>query len=367
MPQVAPLRRTPLHEAHRRAGARLVEFAGWEMPMQYSGVMEEHRAVRAAAGLFDVSHMGELRVAGAGGERFLQSVTPNDVARLAPGRAHYSALLDERGTYLDDLIVYRLAPDEFLLVVNASNREPDLAWLRAHAPGDVVLEDRSESWALLALQGPRAEAILAPLTAADLPAIKYYRFAEATVSGEPALVARTGYTGEDGFEIFLAPEAAPVVWEALLESGGPQGLMPAGLGARDTLRLEAGMALYGHEIDATTTPWEAGLDWVVKIDKGDFVGREALVRQREAGVQRQLVGFEVTGRGIARQGHKVMAASREVGVVTSGTFSPTFEVPLGMAYVPVDLAAPGTEIEIDVRGKPVAARTRALPFYKRAR
>ena len=252
-------------------------------------------------------------------------------------------------------------------MVNASNREPDLAWLRAQAPRDVELEDRSESWALLALQGPRAEAILAALTAADLPAIKYYRFAEAAVSGQPALVARTGYTGEDGFEIFLAPEAAPAVWEALLESGGPQGLVPAGLGARDTLRLEAGMALYGHEIDATTTPWEAGLDWVVKLDKGDFVGREALVRQRAAGVERQLVGFEVTGRGIARQGHKVMAGAREVGVVTSGTFSPTFEVALGMAYVPVDLAAPGTELEIDVRGKRVAARTRALPFYKRAK
>jgi aminomethyltransferase len=368
MSQVAaPLRRTPLHAAHRRAGAKLVEFAGWEMPVQYAGVMEEHRAVRSAAGLFDVSHMGELRVAGGGAERFLQGLTPNDVARLEPGRAHYSGLLGERGTYIDDLVVYRLAPAEFLLVVNAGNVERDLDWIRARAPDDTVVEDHSASWALLALQGPRASAILARLTAADLPSIKYYRFATAEVAGRPAILSRTGYTGEDGFEIFVEPAAAEEVWGALLGTGGADGLVPAGLGARDTLRLEAGMALYGHEIDATTTPWEAGLDWVVKLEKGDFVGRAALVRQREAGLARKLVGFEVTGRGIARQGHKVFAGATEVGAVTSGTFSPTLEKALGMAYVPVELAPAGSELEIDVRGKRIAARTRALPFYKRAK
>jgi aminomethyltransferase len=323
--------------------------------------------VRSAAGLFDVSHMGELRVAGGGAERFLQRLTPNDVARLEPGRAHYSGLLDEGGTYIDDLVVYRLAPDEFLLVVNAGNVDRDLAWIRGRAPDDTVVEDHSERWALLALQGPRAAAILARLTAADLPAIKYYRFAAAEVAGRSAILSRTGYTGEDGFEIFVEPAAVEEVWGALLETGAADGLVPAGLGARDTLRLEAGMALYGHEIDATTTPWEAGLDWVVKLEKGDFVGRAALVRQREAGLAKKLVGFEVTGRGIARQGHRVFAGGRDVGVVTSGTFSPTLERPLGMAYVPVELAPAGTELEIDVRGKRIAARTRALPFYKRAK
>ncbi len=363
----SPLRRTPLHAVHRQAGAKLVEFAGWEMPVQYSGVMEEHRAVRSAAGLFDVSHMGEVRVGGAGAEHLLQRLTPNDVARLEPGRAHYSALLDGRGTYLDDLVVYRLGAEEFLLVVNAANVERDLAWMKAHAPNDAVVEDRSESWALLALQGPRAAAILTRPTAADLSAIKYYRFAPAEVAGRPGLVSRTGYTGEDGFEIFLRPADAPEVWEALLAAGAADGLVPAGLGARDTLRLEAGMALYGQEIDSTTTPWEAGLDWVVKLDKGEFVGREALLRQRAAGVTRRLVGFEVTGRGIARQGHKVLSLGQEVGAVTSGTYSPTLERALGMAYVPVELAAAGTEIEIEVRRKPVAARICALPFYRRAK
>ena len=348
----------------------MVEFAGWEMPVQYAGVIEEHRAVRSAAGLFDVSHMGEVRVSGAGAEKFLQRLTPNDVAKLTPGRAHYSALLDERGAYLDDLIVYRLGVEEFLLVVNAANAAADFEWIARHAPrtaAPVRVEDVSDRFALLALQGPRAQEILAPLTDVELAGLRYYRFTTGAVGGKSALVARTGYTGEDGFELFLAPQDAPAVWDAVLAAGAPAGLQPAGLGARDTLRLEAGMALYGHEIDASTTPLEAGLDWVVKLDKGDFVGRAALAAQRAAGVPRRLVGFEVLGRGIARQGHTVFDGERAVGRVTSGTWSPTFEKPLGMALVESEHAAPGTRIAIEVRGKRLAAALAPLPFYRRQR
>jgi aminomethyltransferase len=365
MAAAAP-RRTPLHDRHRRAGARLVEFAGWEMPVQYAGVIEEHRAVRSAAGLFDVSHMGEIEVRGPGAEAFLQRLTPNDVGNLAPGRAHYSALLDENGGYRDDLIVYRRGGEEFLLVVNAANAAADFEWVAGHAGAGATIEDASDRWALLALQGPRAQAILARLTEADLAGLRYYGFTAATAAGRPALVARTGYTGEDGFEIFLAPDDAPAVWDALLAAGGGDGLQPAGLGARDTLRLEAGMALYGHEIDASTTPFEAGLDWVVKLDKGDFIGRDALLAQRAAGVPRRLLGFEVVERGIARQGHTVHVGERLVGCVTSGTWSPTFEKALGMALVEPD-CAPGAPVAIEVRGKRLAAALAALPFYRRRR
>ncbi|MEE9563129.1 MAG: glycine cleavage system aminomethyltransferase GcvT, partial [Thermoanaerobaculia bacterium] len=335
---------SPLHDRHVAAGAKLVEFVGWEMPVQYGGVIGEHRAVRSAAGLFDVSHMGEFLVTGPGAESFIQRLTPNDVAKLTPGRAHYSGLLTTAGTYLDDLLVYRLGEEEFLLVVNAANTQKDLAWLREQLDGEVELADRSMGYALLALQGPRALEILQPLTETELSTIRYYRFADGVVAGCPSLISRTGYTGEDGFELYLQPADAAAVWDRLLETGTPAGLVPAGLGARDTLRLEAGMALYGHEIDDTTTPLDAGLDWVVKLDKGDFVGRQALVAQKDRGTGRRLVGFEVEGRGIARQGHPVMADGKRVGEVTSGTWSPTFEKALGMAYVPHNLAEPETEL-----------------------
>ncbi|HEX5758481.1 MAG TPA: glycine cleavage system aminomethyltransferase GcvT [Thermoanaerobaculia bacterium] len=365
---VSELARTPLHECHREAGARLVEFAGWEMPVQYAGVIEEHRAVRQAAGLFDVSHMGEIAVRGPGAEALLQRLTPNDVGKLAPGRAHYSGLLTERGTYVDDLLVYRLAADELLVVVNASNAARDLDWMRARAGGEEAeVVDVSDRYALLALQGPRALAILQPLATPDLAPLRYYGFARGTVAGRPAILSRTGYTGEDGFELYLAPEDAPEVWRRLLAAGRGGGLVPAGLGARDTLRLEAGMALYGHEIDDTTTPFEAGLDWVVKLDKGDFVGRDALAAQRREGIRRKLAGFEIEGRGIARQGHAVVDGSGPVGVVTSGTWSPTFEKALGMAYVPVELAAPGARLAVDVRGRALPAAVVGLPFYRRPR
>jgi aminomethyltransferase len=365
MSESQSLQRTPLHECHLEAGARMVDFAGWEMPVQYSGVIEEHRAVRTAAGLFDVSHMGEVRVRGAGAEAFLQSLTPNDVSKLVPGRAHYSGLLTGRGTYIDDILVYRLAPEDFLVVVNASNAPRDFEWIASRAAGlrDVEVTDESARYALLALQGPKAVEILAPLATPDVTGLRYYGFAQGEVDGVPALISRTGYTGEDGFELYLAPEEAPGVWRRLLAAGA----VPAGLGARDTLRLEAAMALYGHEIDETTTPWEAGLDWVVKPSKGDFLGRDALLAQKAAGVPRKLVGFEIQGRGIARQGHAVVSEGGTVGVVTSGTWSPTFEKALGLAYVPPEMAAAGTALTIDVRGRALPAVVVETPFYRRAR
>jgi len=356
------LKRTPLHACHVEAGARLVEFAGWEMPVQYAGVIEEHRAVRNAAGLFDVSHMGEVRVRGAGAESFLQRLTPNDVSKLTPGRAHYSGLLTDRGTYIDDLLIYRLAADDFLVVVNASNAPRDFEWIASRAGGKAEVVNESDRWALIALQGPKAKEILEPLSP-GASELRYYGFRQGQVDGRPALISRTGYTGEDGFELYVDPEDAPALWRRLVEAGAS----PAGLGARDTLRLEAAMALYGHEIDETTTPWEAGLAWIVKLDKGDFLGRDALVAQKTEGPPRKLVGFEVEGRGIARQGHAVVSEGGTVGTVTSGTWSPTFEKALGLAYVPPDKAAPGTPLTLDVRGRQLAARVVETPFYRRAK
>jgi aminomethyltransferase len=361
------IRRTPLYDRHVAAGGKLVEFAGWEMPVQYRGVIDEHRAVRTAAGLFDVSHMGQIRVAGPTAEAFVQRLTPNDVTKLAPGRAHYSALLSLEATFLDDLLVYRMAADEFILVVNASNAEFDFAWVASQPHDGLAVENVSDHYALIAIQGPKALAILQPLTATPLAPIRYYGFARGEVLGHPVILSRTGYTGEDGFELFLEPAVAVEIWDRLMAAGMPLGLMPAGLGARDTLRLEAGMALYGHEIDAGTNPWEANLDWIVKLEKGDFIGRDALVAARERGVARKLIGFEVEGRGIARQGHKLAVDGAEVGAVTTGTFSPTFEKALGLCYVKTALAEPGRAVEIDVRGKAVPARLRPYPFYKRAK
>jgi aminomethyltransferase len=355
------LKRTPLYECHVESGARLVDFAGWEMPVQYQGVIEEHRAVRTAAGIFDVSHMGEVRVKGAGAESFLQRLTPNDVSKLAPGRAHYSGLLTDQGTYVDDLLIYRIGAEEFLVVVNASNAERDFEWMASRADAGVQVTNESDRWALIALQGPKAVEILRPIATEGAIDLKYYGFLQGEVAGRPALISRTGYTGEDGFELYVAPEDAPAIWRRLLEAGA----LPAGLGARDTLRLEASMALYGHEIDESTTPFEAGLAWVVKMNKGDFQGREALAAQQAEGPRRKLVGFEVQGRGIARQGHEVKADGETVGSVTSGTWSPSFEKALGMAYVPVGMAAPGTPLEIGVRGKALPAVVVEMPFYRR--
>jgi aminomethyltransferase len=363
------LKRTPLYECHVKSGARMVPFVGWEMPVQYRGVIEEHRAVRTVVGLFDVSHMGEIEVTGERALDLVQHVTSNDASKLAAGRAQYAGLMTPRGTFVDDLLVHKMADDRYFLVVNAANVDKDYAYICAQAPGfaGVAVTDRSDELAQIAVQGPRARAVLQPLTAVKLADLKYYRFAEGEVMGHQALVARTGYTGEDGFEVYLAPAQAPALWDRLLEVGAGEGIMPCGLGARDTLRFEACMHLYGNDIDDTTTPLEAGLEWIVKLDKGPFLGREALERQQAAGVTRRLVGFEVKGRGIARHGYPIVAGGEPVGVVTSGTHAPTLGKALGLGYVPVALAAPGTAIDIDIRGQLVAAEIVPTPFYRRQR
>lgn len=366
MSDVSP-KRTPLFSRHRDAGAKLVEFAGWEMPVRYSSEIEEHRAVRSAAGIFDVSHMGQIRVRGRGAAEFLQRLTPNNIAKLSPGVAHYSGLLTPEATYIDDLLVYHLAESDYLLVVNAGNTPEDLAWILEQPHGGCDIEDQSDQYALLAIQGPKALEILGRHTGIDLPSIRYYHFVEDRLAGAPCLFSRTGYTGEDGFELYLPPESAPEVWDLLCSSGAPDGLIPAGLGARDTLRLEAGMALYGHEIDRTTTPYEAGLGWVVKLKKGDFIGRSVLVDQKKEGARRSLVGLEITGRGIARQGHRVLHGGEDVGEVVSGTWGPTLEKAIATAYVPRALAVEGTEVRVQVRRREIEAVVSPMPFYRRPR
>jgi aminomethyltransferase len=362
------LRRTALAAVHRELGAKMVPFAGWEMPIEYSGLISEHLAVRKAAGLFDVSHMGEITVEGPGALEFLQRVTCNNVARLGDGQAQYSALPLPNGAPADDVIVYRRSAERFLLVANAGNVEKDWKWLQSQPRGEAELANRSDEYALLALQGPRAPAILQALTPVDLGALKYYHFAEGELDGQPAMISRTGYTGEVGFEIFLAPDRAEAVWKRLLEAGAPQGLVPVGLGARDTLRLEARMCLYGMDMDETTTLIEAGLGWIVALDevKGDFPGRAVLETQKKGGPPRKLVGFEVLGRGIARHGYAVLVNHQPVGAVTSGTYAPFLQKNIGLCYVPAAHAAVGTDLEIDVRGRPVSARVVPTPFYKRA-
>src|SRR5262245_5706667 len=362
--EAVSLKRTPLYSLHRELGAKLIDFGGWEMPVQYQGILEEHRAVRERAGIFDVSHMGELEVTGPGALDSLQRLTPNDVAKLADGRIHYSAFLTERGTFVDDLLVYRKASDSYLVVVNASTTPKDFAWAKERAGGGTRVENRSDDYALLAVQGPKAPAIVARVCASDPSDLAYYAFREIGVLGTPAIVSRTGYTGEDGFELYLPPEAAEKVFRALLETGKPEGIQPCGLGARDTLRLEAKMALYGNDIDDTVTPWEADLGWIVKMKKGDFLGREALERQKAEGVPRRLVGFEMSDRGIARHGYAAQTPAG-AGVVTSGTHSPTLGRPIGLALLPSAAGAVGEEFSVDIRGRQARARVVETPFYKR--
>lgn len=360
------LRRTPLHAEHLAHGGKLVPFAGYEMPVHYStGITAEHHAVRRAAGLFDVSHMGELEVRGERARDFVQAVTTNDIDRIEVGQAQYSTLLAENGTMLDDLLIYRFL-DHYLLVVNASNRARDLEWiLRFAGRFGVEVRDRSDEVALLAVQGPHAAEIVAAITDAKLAEIGYYHFVEGNVDGRPAIISRTGYTGEDGFELYLANEDAAPVWRKLLEIGTPLGLIPAGLGSRDSLRLEMGYALYGNDLDESRTPLEAGLGWVVKLDKGDFVGREALVRQKEGGVAEKLVGFRLLERGFPRHGYPVQIDGEPAGTVTSGVLSPSTGEGVGMAYLPAGSAKPGTRIEVVIRGQPIPAEVVRPPFYTR--
>ena len=361
------LLRTPLHAQHVASGARMTAFVGWEMPIQYTGIAEEHQAVRSRAGLFDVSHMGEIEVAGPGGLELVQQVTCNDAAKLEVGQAQVSALLTPAGTFIDDLLVYRLASSHFLLVVNAANRQRDVEWISAKAnetPNAAVV-DSSSRYAMLALQGPTAESVLQSLTAAELSQVPTAAFTHGEVAGARALIARTGYTGEDGFEVLVPPATAESVWLALLEAGRGTGVVPCGLGARDTLRLEAGMRLHGQDIDETTTPLEAGLSWMVGWEKDRFIGLDALRAQKDQGIARKLVGFKLQEAGIARSGCGVVHEGAVVGTVTSGTRTPTLACSIGLAYVPPSLAMPGQELLVEIRDRRVRAEVVRLPFYKR--
>jgi aminomethyltransferase len=401
------LKRTPLYELHRELGARLVEFAGWEMPVQYSGVIEEVRAVREAAGLFDVSHMGEFAIEGPGALAWLNGMTTNDVARLRPGRAQYSLLCAENGGILDDILLYQVGDESYLMVVNAANTDADYEWLEQHRVAGVTIEDISDEIALIAVQGPESAALVGRLTEAAVPSggtgslsaagtgravgrptpaaalwrerkpptavgrggvelasLRRFGFAEGHVAGVECMIARTGYTGEDGFELFTR-EAPDRLWRALMAAGGAA-VKPCGLGARDVLRLEAGNVLYGHEIGPEVNPLVAGLDWVVKPAKGPFMGSEAIAAVAEAGPPYRLVGLEMQSRAIPRQGYAIIRDGETVGEVTSGTFSPTLNRPIGLGYVPTGLAEPGTQLSVEVRGRHEPAKIVGLPFYRGA-
>ena len=367
------LRETALRSRHEALGARLVPFAGWLMPVQYSGVIDEHRTVRSAAGLFDLGHMGQVRVTGADALPYLQLITTNDISVLDPGDAQYSLLPNEQGGVIDDIIVYRL-PDEpsYLVVVNAANHAKDVAWLQqqrlARPELEVDVADVSESLGMIAIQGPMAPEIVAGLTQTDLSGLEPFHCQRATVAGLPVLVARTGYTGEDGFEFYVPQEHTAALWDALLAAGTPRGLKPIGLGARDTLRLEARMPLYGNELADDINPIEAGLGWAVKLGKGPFIGRDAIATVKESGPSRRTVGFQLLERaGSARHGYPVESDGRSVGVVTSGAHSPTLGTEIGLALVKAEVAGVGRPLDIVIRGRPVKAEQVKLPFYRRAR
>jgi aminomethyltransferase len=361
----ASLKRTPLYEVHRAAGAKMVNFGGWEMPVQYSGLVDEHKTVREAAGLFDVSHMGEIEVRGPEALKLVDHVTTNAAACLKCGQAQYSGLLYEHGGFVDDIIVHKVAGDSYFICVNASNQDKDFAHIRAANHFDCEVEFAGDKYAQLAIQGPKSLAIAQLLTIVPLAAIKYYWFVDGEFAGVPARIARTGYTGEDGLEIYLAPQFAVAVWNAIIDAGQPFGIKPAGLGARNTLRLESGMSLYGHEIGPSVTPLEASLAWIVNLDKGEFIGRAALRKQLDKGLTRKLAGFEMRGRGIGRDGYEVLVDGKPAGWVTSGSPSPTLNKNLGLCYLPIAHAKPGERIEVMVRNQAVEAETVPTPFYKR--
>jgi aminomethyltransferase len=361
---VTELRRTPLADAHRRLGARMVPFAGFEMPVQYTSILEEHRAVRERAGLFDVSHMGQIHVAGPGALATTERLVTCPVATLKLGQVRYGLLCNERGGVVDDVTVYRLADDAFFLCVNASNVEKDFAWMREHAGPGARVEDRSARFGLLALQGPRSADVLRAVSSLPPPGLPRFRFVEGEVAGVHVLASRTGYTGSDGFELYVEAARTETLWSALLEAGRPLGLLPAGLGARDTLRLEAALPLYGHELDDDTSPLEAGLDRFVKLAAGGFVGAEALAALATRGIARRLAGFVVEDRSIARAGHTLLHDGVDVGRVTSGAPSPSLGKPIGLGYVPPRLAQPGTALAVAIRDRAVPAVVVETPFVK---
>lgn len=363
-----PLKRTPLNAIHRASGAKMVDFGGWDMPVQYSGLVDEHHTVRHAVGLFDVSHMGEIEIHGPDAQKLTEYVTTNNVAKLKHGQAHYSGLLYEHGGFVDDILVHKVADDFYFICVNASNQEKDFEHIVAaqQAKGfNAVVEFASDRYAQIAVQGPRAQETLQKITPNQLSGIKYYWFEDGSVAGIPARIAHTGYTGEDGFEIYVEPSRAPHIWQALLNAGAEFGIKPCGLGARNTLRLEAKMALYGHEIHASLNPLEADLNWIVKFDKGDFQGRDALVKQRDSGLTRKLVGFEMIGRGIGRDGYEISSEGVPTGWVTSGSPGPTVGKNIGLCYLPIDKAQIGQQFQVTVRDQPVDAVVVPTPFYKR--
>lgn len=361
-------RTTAFHDLHTALGGRMVDFAGFSMPVQYTGIRDEHMRVRTAVGMFDVSHMGEVVIRGRDALAFVQRITINDAGRLSSGRVQYSAMCTDDGGIVDDLLVYHRG-DHFLLVINASNTPKDLAWMRSHASGEMEIQDVSDATSLLAVQGPRSLETLQPLTDVPLGDIAYYQFRTGTLAGVPMMISRTGYTGELGFELYFEadPSAGARVWNAIMTSGAPHGIGPVGLGARDTLRLEMGYCLYGNDIDATTNPLEAGLGWITRLQKGDFLGRDALLRVKEAGLRRSLVGFTMTDRAIPRHGYTLRAAGADTGQVTSGTHSPVRDTGIGMGYVSAAHAAPGTPLEVVIRDRTAAAVVTPPPFVQRGR
>jgi aminomethyltransferase len=360
-------RKTALNAIHRQSGARMVDFAGWEMPVQYAGPIQEHMAVRTRAGIFDVSHMGELEIKGTDASETIQRLTCNDINRLSISQCQYSALITPKGTFIDDLLIYRLAANNFFLCVNASNQKKDYEWIRENAVGNTEVLFRSDDYALLAIQGPRALEILQPLSEMNLAGMKYYWFARGKFAGVDAIVSRTGYTGEDGFEVYSDPSHAEMIWTRIMESGKPLGLEPAGLAARNTLRLEAKFLLYGNDMDETTTVLEADLGWICKLDKGPFIGRDELLKQQASGVNRILTGFEMIDRGIARDNYPIeIDGRRGENFVTSGSPAPFIKKNIGLAYLPAARRAVGTEFNVIIREKPAKARVIPTPFYHRA-
>jgi len=362
------VKKTPLNQTHRELGARMVDFGGWDMPVQYSGVIDEHQAVREAAGLFDVSHMGEVEVSGANALAFIQQLTINDAAKLVDGQVQYSAMCYPEGGVVDDVTLYRFNESRYLFCVNASNTDKDFAWMQQvlaeSAISDVTLNNRSEEFAQIALQGPKAEIILSTMTDVVLADLVYYHFCEGVVAGVEMIISRTGYTGEDGFELYLPASSAVKIWQALMAAGTPQGLLPIGLGARDTLRLEKGYALYGHELSREISPLEAGLAWITKLDKEAFIGKLALVDQKEKGLLRRRIGLVMQERGIPREGYPIFAGDREVGVVTSGTMSPSLKVGVALALVEPEAAREETELAVAIRNRRMGARVTRPPFVK---
>lgn len=375
------LKKTPLNESHRALGGKMVDFGGWDMPVQYSaGVIEEHMATRTRVGLFDVSHMGEIWVEGDGAIDFVNRLTTNDVTKLVDGQAHYSALTNENGGVVDDLLVYRFEQERLLLVVNAATTEKDWAWITSflsEAPAsagglfepkpNVTLKNASSDYCQIAIQGPKALGVLQQLTETELEPIKYYHFTTGKVDGVDAIISRTGYTGEDGFEVYASAENAVQLWDKMLEAGGDEGILPCGLAARNTLRLESAMSLYGHELGDDITPLEAGLGWITKLQKGDFIGRDAISTLKEKGLSRKLAGFEMMEPGIARDDFDVYISDKKVGKVTSGSPAPFLKKNIGLAFLPSEFANVGQEIKIDIRGKHVSAVVVPTPFYKRAK